>query len=63
MVEKALTSHHERDGVARALPLGICGHTGELPGSSSRHALQHQAVVAQDNSGGDIMKNFAALRV
>lgn len=56
-----LTSDDERDGVAGPLALGVGSQAGEVPGSLAVHALQHQAVVAQDHARRDVVMDLLPL--
>lgn len=56
-----LTSHNKLDRIARSFPFWVGGHAGVVPCVGPPHALQNEAVVAQDDTAGDVVEDFHAL--
>jgi len=57
-----LTHDPQSDGVAGALSLGVGGETSIVACSVTCDTLQHQAVIAQYDSGRYVVVDFMTLR-
>jgi hypothetical protein len=57
-----LTHDVEVEVVALAVPLGIVAYTGVVASAVSTHTLQHQALIADDNSPSDVVVELLALQ-
>lgn len=56
-----LTSHDKADRLAAAASLRVGRLAGVIAGGGARHALQDEALIAEDHAGRDIVVDFVTL--